>query len=265
VAFILSSGRTSTKFLAHYLDANYDGVIARHEPPPARLLRLAAHARLSGRLSDAALLRLLRRKRRLHVEPLAASGARLYVESNPFLATAADLLRTAFDEPLLVHVVRDPRDFVRSALNHGFASGWKALANRWLPFAFPDVAAALGLGTPLTPVERVAALWRLVDRRLTAQAAAGASYFRVHYEALFDAEHSGLRALCKGLGLDYRDSDLRVSPEQRINPGRLDVMPHWREWSAETSRQVWRLCGEDMARYGYGSEPEWLARVGAGE
>ncbi len=42
-ALILSSGRTGTQFLAHYLDANYDSVVARHEPPPARLLRFASH------------------------------------------------------------------------------------------------------------------------------------------------------------------------------------------------------------------------------
>ena len=135
-----ASGRTGTQFLAHYFDANYDRVVARHEPPPARLLRMASHAHMSGYLSDRQLRALLAYKRRRHD---AGAGADWYLESNPFLVGFADVLGDAWKNPTIIHVVRDPREHARSALNHGTGRGLKALANRLLPFWFPDVRRVL--------------------------------------------------------------------------------------------------------------------------
>ena len=112
---IVSSGRTGTQFLAHYFDANYPNVVARHEPPPRYLLRVAANAHAAGALSSAAVARLLEAKRR-RIDRLSAD---LYVESNPFLWGAVDVFEEVFEGATIVHVVRDPREQVRSSLNHG--------------------------------------------------------------------------------------------------------------------------------------------------
>ena len=263
VAFIVSSGRTGTQFLAHYLDANYDDVVARHEPPPSRLLRLASHARLDGALSRSTLRRLLERYRRRSLSRLDAT---LYVESNPFLAGFADVLDEVFEAATLIHVVRDPRDYVRSAMNHGLGTGWKGLANRWLPYWYPKVERALDLREPLDWPMRAAAHWSLVNARLRDAGAGMEHYLCLHYEGIFDSERSGLRALCRALDLPFRDENdereqLAVSPAQPINRATLDELPDWREWTPERCRSLQRLCGAQMQSYGYGSEPEWQAKL----
>ena len=42
--FVLSTGRTGTKFLAEYFNNNYPDITALHEPKPSYLLRLMSNA-----------------------------------------------------------------------------------------------------------------------------------------------------------------------------------------------------------------------------
>jgi len=257
-ALILSTGRTGTQFLARYFDANYSDVVARHEPPPARLLRLAAHAHMRGALSKRRLRALLAWKRRRFDDSI---DARLYLESNPFLSGFIGVIDEVYDAPTVVHIVRDPREQVRSSLNHGTASGLKGLANRWLPFWYPDVRRLLAIPHAPSPIERTAGLWAIVNQLLCDAATATPHYHRLRYEELFDATHSGLRALCAILGLEYCESDAQVAPDARMNASRLARMPDWREWSREDCVALDRLCSPLMGELGYGIEPEWRERI----
>jgi hypothetical protein len=257
-ALILSSGRTGTLFLARYFDANYEGVIGRHEPPPARWLRLASHAHMAGSLSRERLRALLAYKRRRHDDALDAD---LYVESNPFLSGTIDVLGEVWEDPTIFHVVRDPRDQVRSSLNHGTATGVKGLANRFFPFWYPDVRKILELDHAPSWLERAAGVWVILNSRLRNAAPRYPHYHLLRYEEIFDASHSGLREMCRILGLDYREAGAAVSPWDRINPGRLDALAPWREWTREQCVVLQRICGPLMREFGYGDEPEWRARV----
>lgn len=260
VALVLSAGRTGTKFLAEYLDGNYSHVIARHEPKPSRSLRLASHARMAGALSGDRLVSLLRRKRRRYVDPLDAA---LYVECNPFLAGFADVIGEVWTDPTIIHMVRDPREHVRSSLNHGTASGWKGLGNRYIPYWYPAVEKILKL-EGLGAVGKTAGVWTLMNRQIRDARQRYSRYRLVHYEKVFDANHTGLREICALLGLTYREADAPVSPKRRVNAGRLDVVGHWRNWSSADCRELERVCQPWMAEYGYGDEPEWRAKLESG-
>lgn len=255
---IVSSGRTGTQFLARYFDANYPDVVGRHEPPPRYRLRIAANAHAAGALSRERMLRMLAARRRRLVDPL---DARLYVESNPFLWGAVDVFDEVFDAPTVVHVVRDPREQVRSSLGHGTGSGWKALANRFLPWWYPKRP---GQPAPADWFERAATLWAVVNERLDAVGPRCADYRLLRYEDLFDETSSGLRALCAHLGLAFAGEGAPVDPSERINRSARDALAGWSEWSDARCRSLQRIAGPGMQRYGYGAEPAWLQRIGAG-
>jgi hypothetical protein len=255
---ILSSGRTGTRFLARYLDANFSGVTAVHEPAPSWRLRIASFARISGRLSREDLCARLRSARR---RALDSAGEGLYVESNPFLSGFVEVLDEVFHEPLVVHVVRDPRDSVRSALNHGVGRGAKALASRVVPYWYPNVRALLKLDHAPDWIERAAGLWMILNRTIAEGGMHCRHYHRLRYEDLFDARNSGLHALCGWLGLEFPGPGAAMTPTERVNPGRLDVMPAWPAWSASQCAAVERICRPGMDQFGYGNEPEWRQRV----
>lgn len=260
VALILSAGRTGTKFLAHYLGSNFDSVVARHEPTPSRSLRLASHAHMVGAVSRSRLIALLRRKRVRHIDPLSAG---LYVESNPFLAGYADVLREVWSDLAIVHIVRDPREHVRSSLNHGTASGWKGLANRYVPHWYPDVTRILKLKEPPGDVGLAAGVWTVMNRTIRDAAPHYPRYRVFHYEQVFDSEHSGLREICDWLGLGEPRAGAGVSPSERINAGRLDAIGHWPEWTPEQCAEVERICQPLMGEYGYGRETQWREKLRA--
>jgi hypothetical protein len=257
-ALILSSGRTGTQFLAQYFAANFEHLTALHEPPPARWLRFASHAHMRGAVSDESLRRLLAYKQRRYDDRITSE---LYIESNPFLTGFAAVLGDIYDAPIVIHVVRDPRDHARSSLNHGTGSGWKGLANRFVPFWYPDVRHILALDHAPSWIERAAGVWAIVNARLREAAPGFAHYHLLRYEEIFDASHSGLRALCGLLDLEYRDDSPVVAPGDRINAAHLDALPGWRDWNDEQCRALDRICAPLMREYGYGDEPEWRERL----
>ncbi len=258
---IVSSGRTGTRFLACYFDANFADVVARHEPAPRVSLRLASNAYAAGAFSRTALLAMLRRRKRRRID---RSGARVYVESNPLLWGAIDLFDEAFEEPTVVHVIRDPREQVRSSLNHGTSRGSKGIANRWLPHWHPGVMSVAVGDSAFDWLAGAAALWAVVNQRLHDEGARCRNYHRVRYEDLFDASHSGLRDLCDRIGLAYPGAATQVDPSRPINRATRAAFPAWPSWRPQQCATLEQLCGPLMRSYGYGMEPEWKAAVDAG-
>jgi hypothetical protein len=263
LAFILSSGRTGTKFLAEFLNANFETVLALHEPKPSYRLRLYAHAYWAGRVSPRRMAGVLRRHRG---QTLREVDADLYVESNPFISGFIDVLDALGPAPIVFHIVRDPREFLRSAFNHGSASGRKWLVSRLLPYWFPDVRPALG-DEPFTPFSAFAGQWALVNQKLSEGGERCADYHLLRFEDIFDEAHSGLHRLCAVLGLPFPGPEAALRPDRRINPGRLKRLGSWREWPRERCEILHRICGPLMAEYGYGGEAEWQEKIGeaAGE
>jgi hypothetical protein len=186
-----------------------------------------------------------------------------YLESNPFLFGFAGVLPEVYENPLVLHVVRDPRDFVRSSLNYGTWTGLKRLAAAIVPFWFPDVARLLDAGPDLTPIGMFAGHWRLVNEFVAHHAGARAGYHCLRYEDIFDAEHSGLRRMCALLGRPYPGDAAILGPEARINTGRLTLLGRWTSWKPEQCRELDRLCGSLMRTFGYGAEPDWQRVINA--
>ncbi len=253
-AFILSSGRTGTKFLAEFFSANYPGVLALHEPPPSYHLRMLANAYLSGSAPRWLMIAALRASR---ASVMRRRAGRTYVESNPFLFGFADVLGEVFATPFIFHIVRDPREFVRSAINHGSASGRKWLTSSLIPFWFPDVRRLLHTREKLSPVGIFAGQWRLVNEFLSKRGPSLPGYHCLKFEEVFDAQNSGLRRMCELLELPYPGDGARLSGSEKVNVGKLDLIGRWPTWTSDQCRELSRGGGALMRDYGYGGEPEW--------
>jgi hypothetical protein len=260
VAIIVSAGRTGTQFLAHYFASNYPRVVARHEPRPRYLLRVLSNAYNAGRISRETLRAVLHWTRGRSMRALAAD---IYIESNAYLHGFVEVLDAAWDDPLVVHVVRDPRSYVRSVLNHGNARGLKRFANTWVPYWIPDVERELGLEARPGLVGVFAGQWRILNEVLRERGSRLPHYRLIHFEELFGATHSGLRSLCRELGLEFQDRGAVLPPTRRINVSRGDDIGDWRSWPPQWCRELDRICGPSLRSFGYGGEPEWQERVAA--
>jgi hypothetical protein len=254
VVFIVSSGRTGTTALATHLDKTYPNVRALHEPTPSWRLRRASNKALCGHMTKEQLVRLLADSRRKLVTSIDRP---IYIESNPYLGGFLDAFGEVFDNPFIIHVVRDPRSFVRSSVNFGTFAGIKRWAQAfvpyWLPkpenFAQPGEASWAQMSEPA----RLAWYWAILNTELNrGRELFGPRYLRIRFEDLFKPDGAGLRQLTDFIGIPYDQRLAESANSEKVNASSSGRMPRWQDWDPATLREVLGFCEPLMKEYGYG-------------
>ena len=252
VVLILSTGRTGTQALAAYLDKAFTDVRAVHEPHESRMLRVASNRYLAGRLSAEDLVRKYAKRRKRF---FTRFPERFYIESNSFLHGFLEAFNLLFDDFKIIHVVRDPRTYVPSHLNHGTLAGLKGLASRYFPYwmikpeyvdKFPPRR-----WVQMSDVEKLAWRWKVINAELNRGAEIHADrYVRLKYEDLFASDGSGFQDLLSAIGLKVVENPAALV-SRRINVSTRKLCPGWDEMREADRSAVLENCTEMMSFYGY--------------
>lgn len=246
LVFILSSGRTGTKALAHYFQAVYPEILSVHEPAPSYRLRIASTMYWAGRFPRRYYAMFLRQCRR---RILARVNQTIYVESNPFLWSSVLALEEAFKSPRVLHITRDPRTYIQSGINWGVFRGIKNLANAYVPYW--HARPAWRIWRHMSSTERLAWFWTVVNRRLNeAEEQLGDRYLRIAFEDVFQDGGGGLRQAVDFLGMRWRTT-LADQLRTRINESTSHECQDWRAWDTSVQDRVLIHTGELMRMYGY--------------
>jgi hypothetical protein len=242
--FILSTGRTGTMFLAHFFDGHSAQVRAYHEPYPP-LLALGLQAARGQITAVSAAAQLAHERRRL----LHCLDRPVYLEANNRLFALAPALALAYPGVKIVHVVRDGRAVVSSAL----ARGWYGPADR-----FPRLAAADFAADPWrdawagwSMLQKNAWLWQKQNRIIRESAAALPEYRLVRFEDLFAGENNewtAVRDLLRFIDphLALADETLAAAFALRANAG-----PPHAPWTPAEREAFTQIAGAEMAFYDY--------------
>jgi hypothetical protein len=265
VAFIVSTGRTGTRKLASFFSVACDRVDARHEPYPDMFDMGVELVR--SKLSPEGAAKRFRRGREYVCGQVHSSGCDWYIESNRNLVPLLPILRRSFENCKIVHVVRDGRDFVRSAFSKTVPSatrrGAKALVlseedprDRLQAPDFPGDPYA-ERWTRMSRFERLCWLWVKLNTLIRDAIRDDPRATTVKFEELFRAEvaHKGLWDVIEFLGLQGR----MLIPQKQVhelmavkeNLTEKYLIPAWTEWSPEQTRQFREIAGEAMAAFGY--------------
>lgn len=253
--FIVSSGRTGTKFIADYF-SQFEDVKAVHEPKPSRILRMWTTARLEGKVDNDVLSGVLYKKRR-SLEREAKTH--IYIESNPYLSGFVGSFDGVFKNSIVIHIIRDPRDYVKSAANHGNFGGIKNLFNSHVPFWYPDVAKINGLKDKITPKMRVACYWKEINEFLSDEGSKLGNYHLLKFEDIFDSSGSGLKQLEEIIGL--QPSPKNEQNLAAINKSRGSAVDSWQSWSSAECRQMDKLWQPLAKKHGYCQDKAWRDKV----
>jgi len=256
VVILLSTGRTGTKALAQYFDTCYEQVRALHEPHPSRHLRVASNRYLCKRLSKDDMVRILAKSRR---RLFAALSEPIYIESNHFLHGFLEALDELFEAPKIIHIVRDPRTYVPSHLNHGTLRGLKGLAARYYPFWMikPDhyETNPKKRWRQMSHPERMAWRWKTINAELNrGKSLFGSRYLRVRFEDTFAKNGSGLDRVTDWIGLPRNPRLLAEANRQKVNVSRYSYCPPWQQWNPALKQLVIAHCRDLMELYGYSTE-----------
>jgi len=243
VVFILSTGRTGTKYIGDLLN-QLPGVVSVQEPRPSRVLQAWTSAFLESKVSRDVMANVLYNKR---VKLLGHPRGNLYVESNHFIDGFIDVLPEVFDNPIVIHIVRDPRTFVPSMINRGNDHGWKLLINKYVPFfAYAPEGVKR---SAMTPIERESYHWVGMNRVLADYGAKHPeNYHLFKFEGIFESKN--FRELLSTIGITNEQySQLKLDTYK--NPSRYNRMPKWEEWSKADQKVLLKICGPLMKKYGY--------------
>lgn len=250
---IISTGRTGTQSIAHHIQRLAPAITALHEPQPSRRFRFYSNLYLCGVISKKFLSSRLISARR---ELLDNIDTDVYLESNPFLYGCLDVLSDAFPNARLVHVVRDPRTYIPSHINHGVYHGLKGFAGKYIPYWLlkPERCDAQPAFKWKDVDERIrlAWLWDAINTQLDRGAELfGDRYLKLRFEDLFDEKTRGLEQILEWIGRKPEGDIFKSARSTKKNPSRIRRCDKFSMWDKHIQDKVLEICGNKMHNYGY--------------
>jgi hypothetical protein len=247
--FIISTGRTGTTFLAETLrrlEAN-----AAHEPGP-RWLRLLSNAFVAGAISHDRTIELLKRARPPEATFDVEASCLIYGLTTPILEAKPDAH--------VVHLIRDPRTYVRSAMNWGVhRPGGRPL--NLIPYRRLAPSHLEGR-TPTTLIDwarsgqfaRVCWTWQAMNRIMRDDGADQDRFTTIRMEDVFDSEigYAGFVEILELAGLATPSSaQLGRILSESINAAPRQSFPHWEQWNETQLHLLVAECGDLADEYDY--------------
>lgn len=240
--FIVSTGRTGTSFLTYLINNYVDNAYSETEPKPA--------FRRRG-------LRILSREPYWHEKIYFKSfrayrdlfhDEKWYIETNHKLFSLVPHLRQWYSEALIIHVIRDGREVVRSWINYGRFMKVKSKTLKLLPNLAEDDSIRQRWKN-WNPIQRAAWYW---SRKATVIDSSNPDYtFR--FSNLLNAEGTTIfEFLDKFEGVDYQDREIKQNLKRKKNESTSNFIPEYSLWPDHWKEQFWELAGNAMERFSYG-------------
>ncbi len=251
--FVLSTGRSGTQTLAALYELATN-VFAYHEPNP----ELTALSKLfyeyeEKYLENAAISSVFReafltsRRRLLNYSLDCGRG---YVETTPQNTFLAPVIIDAIPSVKFVHLVRDPRYVVRSAMRRKWYDGNPNDDTRIIPR--PNSEAAQQWATYST-FQKNLWLWAETNRWILEVSSRLADrVLRIQAERLFEGDEETLSKLFAFIGASL-PSPRKISRVlgKQLNAQRTGKFPESGDWTEEMLRDLWTIAGEPATALGY--------------
>jgi hypothetical protein len=251
VIFVLSTGRTGTKALAEGLKGS-DGISSHHQPPFSRMLTVASNYYLHGWLSQKTLEHFVRK---IRVPQILGTDCTYYIQTFSLDYLPAYIISRWYSNVYIIHIVRDPRTFVKSYLNWSHKRFKSFIANKlvfgWHPSGYFTGEVPWTTWSRMNEFQRVCWHWKYKNSLLQKLFDNEEYYIRVRFEDLFLRKNtSTLKNIIEFVGIPYEErfSDL-LKTAKNVSQGKY--VSEWEMWSHKKRRQLMDICGELMKIYGY--------------
>ncbi len=197
----------------------------------------------------------------------------LYIESNHLIYGVLDLISELFPNSKIIWIMRDPRTWVRSALNSGAYHlygiwDWDVLNVSVRAYNFPDDPSATRW-KEMSKFEKYCWYYTNVNNRAFELMKKTPNFKIFRYEDLFNTNtrdrfftemldyasefEDGFKS-----GYEYRpellDKKIHAAASKRL-------LPKWKKWGTNLVESMEFQCGDLMRRFGYGDEPLWQEKI----
>ncbi|WP_200239809.1 sulfotransferase [Thiohalocapsa halophila] len=247
--FLVSTGRTGTRFLAEVF-AKYGRAVASHHTTtftrPLNILNnLVALGVLPRALPNAWADRLL--------IPRISTAQDRWIECNPYYAGSVALLRRRFPGAYFVMVVRHPQAFCNSHLRWERQRLASRIANQlipaWAPISFHEQLLGL-MQNENQRIRYYAKVWSTRNEIILNGLSDHRRSRILRFEDIFDRDMGGqaITNLFDWLRLPVVSYPINIAPGDK--PNRTVSASHI-EWNDRRRQLIYRHCGSLMLRLGY--------------
>ena len=241
--FILSTGRTGTQFFKDYINGTPGNAFCRHEPVPSRRFKFLSNLYLNGKVSSKFIVQTyIHSRKRL----FQRNQGLAYIESSNFMFGCIPSLNTHYENIRIIHIVRNPVDYVKSHLNHGFWRGHKRLFARYIPYWLEKIE----VGNSSDPVDLLSSRWNYVNRQIQTYSGSN-KYLRVKFEELFSgnvnrssSELNRIRNFCDLPELEEAENARWLNKPMNRSKVNISLKPEERDFILRNTEAL-------MKEYGY--------------
>ena len=250
IVFILSTSRTGTKTLAEGLQG--ENILSPHQPPYSRILTIASNYYLHGWISRSLLERLVILLRKPQI---LNADCQYYIQVFSLDYLPAKIISEKFQNVYILHIVRDPRTFVRSYINWMHTRYKSFVANKlilgWQPSGYFTKELSWQVWQNFDEFQRVCWQWTYKNTMLETLFSDYKDYLRVRFEDLFLSQNlDTLKGVLSFAGIPYLYKH-GIMINKRENTSKKTYLSKWEFWVPERKQQLFDICGDKMKEYGY--------------
>lgn len=236
--FILGFGRSGTAFMANFLN-QAPGAYVFHEPV---LEDFYAHLKAHYSQKDAGKYMQGFRKEEIYTR-MRHIPSGVYGEVNGNLRCHAEAIKKTFPSAALLHLVRDGRDVVRSAMPRRIMT----IRNPFSLMIHPTNGDSCNANWPkMDRFARICWYWQEENKRLRATIGKTVQFEKIL--SSYDYFHDEILEPCQ-IYIDKKDWETAIGTPR--NTTEKFQMPKWQDWTPDQQRTFRVICGEEMANCGY--------------
>lgn len=253
---VMSTGRTGTTLLSHLMSNTQIDCDVRHQELGSRFYNILGN--ISGIASQEKIL--LNRK----ILDFILGEKKNVIVVDPLLSM---LVYNSYsgneinDKCKIVHLVRDPRDFVTSFMNWKAGSVKRMILHHFVPFWQPNPwilgQCSLSARLKMSKFEHFSWIWYYKNSLFKNKFSHTENYLLLKFEDLVSNQKQSLELILKFFGYDDIDIDWIKYPENKINRSNKRYFPNWQNWNKDRAKILDGWCGNLMRYYDYGSEEQW--------
>lgn len=256
--FILSTGRAGTNYLSNKISKLDPSSTELHQTKGSRRANIRAniaikHPRYKDKIVDD--LKQNKEKLKNVIDPLKSLSYFYYLKDLQAKSPVE------FKEILIVHLVRDPRDFVRSFINWKNRKISGIIAHHLVPFWMPKPKASLARNIGMSKFEHYCWTWKIKNELFYNAFKNESNYHLIRFEDLV-SDNYVLKELLENI------FNKEISIDAINNIGHVDKnsiasksFHIWKQWDTKKSKKLQDICGNLMNEFNYGNEDEWQQKI----
>jgi hypothetical protein len=247
--FLVSTGRTGTKYFSKLFAAHCTNVTCYHESRLSRLITVLSNMLMRGIISK----RMMKKVWKFLKYGEIISGTTRYIECNPNYYNIIEIINELFPEAKFIFIVRSPKSYIISHINWERQRWRSIIANRLVPFwqPMPYLEELKGFRNDYHQrVNFYSTIWERKNSQILDSIRGWDNVITLRFEDIFDARKGKeiLTDLMEWLELPLvRPIDTAVVTAKQ-NVSERDISGQWDE---ECTRIVMNNNGKLMEKFGY--------------